>query len=769
MKRKAAGCISSCGAASKCPVSRRLFGLENRREPSLIVSSHIGLTAMGIRWEHNRSIGFLALRMPGGVWNCAGDVSKERLLVCGPSQIQVLRGQLLGRDVALICCSEAHEDAIDLTRKDAIVDQYEDWIPLPNEASAGFEPRRAWKSKKGITEGQAKKWAEDVLDEAEEESEEEADKAIRKEGAVLVFLAAGSKGSGHLFLRSEGTAALPDNAVAFQWGDLDTEARNFAQRRRAGQDMAAEELDQLLGKRKEDRRREGLELFDDWLIRQVQTGDVPVEVVLESPVPADQVELHRLDPVVACGAHACLRAMELDSDSDSEDENDGGSDAFIDYLRRRLAAEVPSQLHFVDCRELGEGSEDKTLRDSFQQLWASGPPRKDPEEEELEAADEAEDEEEGEPGEPGEGASSAPVPSFEAFFGAASDVLYYHPEVKVDYVPFLSKCVRSPEALQRFFEHLFFSTVPDALAELRLDVETRPFARIRSLIYQPASQNPTRRPRERPRIPVKVLPEDCFLGDPGPGPRTWLSALCARVAAAGGERLVAAARDAYRQQVQYLLADPKMADQDGDYFEAWLRECHPNIYEDVDTSDPAELIRRDWMPSESKPKSKKHRHQLRDITIPCVEDAFKELLRFDPGRVSTRRERVLGQILVDVYMLCMVDVAIAVKAVELALKTEAGPLVLVLYAGGDHIRKQVMFFEAQGFTSKGLAEDGLFGKEDYEDFEPRGLKLPSCLHDLRELFPALKRDALSSRAPPKSELRDGVCVFQAQRTCKESE
>lgn len=27
--------------------------------------------------------------------------------------------------------------------------RYEDWIPLPNEASAGFEPRRAWKSKKG--------------------------------------------------------------------------------------------------------------------------------------------------------------------------------------------------------------------------------------------------------------------------------------------------------------------------------------------------------------------------------------------------------------------------------------------------------------------------------------------------------------------------------------------------------------------------------------------------------------------------------------------
>ena len=54
-----------------------MFGLENRREPSLIVSSHIGLTAMGIRWEHNRSIGFLALRMPGGVWNCAGDVSKD--------------------------------------------------------------------------------------------------------------------------------------------------------------------------------------------------------------------------------------------------------------------------------------------------------------------------------------------------------------------------------------------------------------------------------------------------------------------------------------------------------------------------------------------------------------------------------------------------------------------------------------------------------------------------------------------------------------------
>ena len=30
-----------------------------------------------------------------------------------------------------------------------------------------------------------------------------------------------------------------------------------------------------------------------------------------------------------------------------------------------------------------------------------------------------------------------------------------------------------------------------------------------------------------------------------------------RVAAAGGERLVAAARDAYRQQVQYLLAETR--------------------------------------------------------------------------------------------------------------------------------------------------------------------------------------------------------------------
>ena len=108
---------------------------------------------------------------------------------------------------------------------------------------------------------------------------------------------------------------------------------------------------------------------------------------------------------------------------------------------------------------------------------------------------------------------------------------------------------------------------------------------------------------------------------------------------------------------------------------AWLREVFPDIYADVDSSDPAELRKldrvmfsclplaprnsaacQDFAPSEKRPNSKKHRHKrpasscacstnladrrvesssfsehhnsrLKDITIPNFADAFAELKR----------------------------------------------------------------------------------------------------------------------------------------------
>lgn len=68
--------------------------------------------------------------------------------------------------------------------------------------------------------------------------------------------------------------------------------------------------------------------------------------------------------------------------------------------------------------------------------------------------------------------------------------------------------------------------------------------------------------------PSEALPLDCYLVASQDPLRTWTSSLAQRVAEAGGEDLVRAARKGYQLEVQRLLADPKQADEDGDYFEA---------------------------------------------------------------------------------------------------------------------------------------------------------------------------------------------------------
>eukprot|EP00959_Pyramimonas_sp_CCMP1952_P077369 1617087-Pyramimonas_sp.AAC.1 len=92
----------------------------------------------------------------------------------------------------------------------------------------------------------------------------------------------------------------------------------------------------------------------------------------------------------------------------------------------------------------------------------------------------------------------------------------------------------------------------------------------------------------------------------------------------------------------------KEGDTEGDYFDAWLRECHREIHDDVDTSDPAELRSAKWVESESSSR----RYDLGAIRIPDYESAFQELRAFDfRSRSSTRRERVLAKILVDAFQL----------------------------------------------------------------------------------------------------------------------
>ena len=91
---------------------------------------------------------------------------------------QVLRGQICGHNVALILCGEAHEDAIDVTRKDGYFLPKEGWIDVsPSDALASLlllVPRtrmqkpcfsvRVAKQKGNLSKKGAGAWAYDYVD-----------------------------------------------------------------------------------------------------------------------------------------------------------------------------------------------------------------------------------------------------------------------------------------------------------------------------------------------------------------------------------------------------------------------------------------------------------------------------------------------------------------------------------------------------------------------------------------------------------------------------
>lgn len=417
----------------------------------------------------------------------------------------------------------------------------------------------------------------------------------------------------------------------------------------------------------------------------------------------------------------------------------------------------PDQVHAADPRILGDAEDEslpEALRGSFETLLGARAPPIDTEETELDtfgsqrtsatldSCGRVSNHEESR----NVCAAPQPLPSWEAFLGGAADLLYYAPHVRADYTPFLVGCVGSSGALRRFHDALYFSTVPRALAELRIDEETRPMSRVRSLIYRPSSgagapAPPSRRPMAhcsscRPPLPTRAAPIDRYLKARGRHPpRTWVSGIAAQLETAGAGELVAATRAWYRASVDRLLADPKGADLEGDNFAAWLRACHPEIYADIDTSDPSQLAKQRWAQSRG---NSRHRYKLNEIKIPSAEAAFEELVasrRADPI-ASSAREQVLSKILIDAFQLRLVDVSMVMKTASIAGKApHNAKVVVVLYAGADHSRSVAQFWRTRGFTASGLPNRGMVGKEHYRNSESRCLTFPPYLHDLGLLFP----------------------------------
>lgn len=670
----------------------------------------------------------------------------KALKLQGPSAIQTLRGRFHGREIALVFCGEAHEDAIDLTREKSIVSPEEGWIDITRLGEPGLNPCQALETKRGLTLSGAKKWAAAVIEELDE---------AQAEGAKLLFHQKRAQGRGiaRIFLQAAKHSAdhpMERDSLLFEWGDLDAEAREFNRRRMAADKdrVSIDEQDELIAQRKAARRHEGFELFDDWLLRQARSQEVKLEFILEAPVSADELQLHIDDEELDSKADPRLRQMEPDSDEDSEEAKSPGNGSYLDYLRRHALRHLaPEQRHFVDARVLGDADDDNLppeLRGSFDSLASKAPKRADTEEFEASSCEAAWQ---------GPAARENPLPSWEAFFGGAADLLYYAPHIKADYAPFLSDCVGSPEKLRNFFQHLYFGTVPEALSTIRIREETLPSTHVRSLVLEAAGTR-LRRPAGhcksgRCTIPVRKAPIHRYLTARGfDTPRTWVAGIAESLRKAGAESFVEAARSWYQKAVDEMLGDPKAADLEGDNFAAWLRACHREVYDDIDTYDPVKLKRL----RSARGKSNGRRYNIKDIQIPGVDDAFAEFAEGSSGA----RQQVLSKMVVDSFQLRSVDLAMVLKAAEVALRPSRGEkLVIVQYAGLDHTRAAVKFWRSQGFKATGLGHRGLVGKEIWEDDEPRALSLPPYLQDLSKLFPVPKslRDLeKKSRLPLRREL-----------------
>ena len=74
--------------------------------------------------------------------------------VAGPSLIEVLRGRLQGRAVALLCCGEAHEEAVDLTRQGAVLAPRYGW----RRVRGAFDASRAVAQRRGVGLAAARRW-----------------------------------------------------------------------------------------------------------------------------------------------------------------------------------------------------------------------------------------------------------------------------------------------------------------------------------------------------------------------------------------------------------------------------------------------------------------------------------------------------------------------------------------------------------------------------------------------------------------------------------
>jgi hypothetical protein len=604
----------------------------------------------------------------------------------------------------------------------------------------------------------------------------------------------------------------------FEWGDLDSEAFELNKRRMTEEEISEQELDSIVNKRKIERRKENLWTWDDWFsdVRAqalVSDIDVDLHLVLESSIPPWELDLHRpgsdqdVEKLKLPPAADCIRCVAEDEEESIEDELDPSSDgvgSYIDFVYRRFMGEMiaeqgkdqsnPSStwLHCVDARDLGcqaachadsvktkwnnllledeidtllnkEGDRTSLLPlqvDSTGRYIKFVPEtRMNPERFEcdemkrlgliLEDDDKEEEEEEEE-----EDQDEFTYPSFEGFFGQNADFLYYDLHVKVNYSPFLARCVGSLTKWEAFFTELFFGgTIPGALTNIDLNSQ-RDHLYVRSPIQK--TWNPEAAAYEyghrddgehyitQPFFPYLF----CLTAKNTGASRTWSSELFATLCnqsydsglsngiSTGSPKDVAtAARDWVLERIKQHAEDPKGSDDPlcgGEWFEAYLKAAHREIYDDIDTLDSTLLLRKSYMKSESSGR----KHNIGKIKVPSCKDAFTEITQhfkkdLPSQDIVSPQIEVLAKIIIDIWISSLVDFASILKIADVISRSKSDKVVIVCYMGSAHTRAVADFY----VNRMNFKQKTLIGKFDWEnDAEPHTLGLPSYMWNISGIF-----------------------------------
>ncbi|KAL7542110.1 hypothetical protein ACHAWF_007092 [Thalassiosira exigua] len=514
-----------------------------------------------------------------------------------------------------------------------------------------------------------------------------------------------------------------------------------------------------------------------------------MHVVIESSIPPWEVELCRdiIPEFENCQAADCIRCLSEDScqsETDAFDPSSDGIGSYMDYIYRKLlgverspnnssnGAENKAFLHCVDCRDLG--CEHACVEDSLKTEWmdllepeekerllGSGPDalhahHKDgrclpdwchsPEESELDKlrssgvlkSDDTGDEK-----------SDSDVdddiitfPSLESFFGQCTDILYYTPHYKVAYGPFLGKCAQSYEKWNDFFVELFFGgTIERAIGMLDLASNNRPYLHVRSPIMKCWNASTGeyewhRRENEESDLTLPLFPLKSVLKARGSNPaRTWSSDVISTLLESDCQELrdlATNARDWALKDIQKHADDPKLSDDEiggGEWFLGYLRQCHREIYDDIDISDAPALLKKQYAAGERK------KHKIGSIRIPSCRDGFQMItdkLSELEGKTLDAEAEVMAKILIDIYMSKLIDVSTVVKIGQvISQETTNRNIVVVCYMGSSHTRAVSDFFcqPSYGFKRKIFR-----GKQDWDMDEGRIIHLPAELWNVGALF-----------------------------------